>query len=52
MKAPLYGIKTSYVDPANTTKIGESLMRKLGVDRHTASAYVIALKGLKLLDVT
>ena len=52
MKAPLYGIKTSYVNPANTSKIGEELMRKLGVDRHTASAYVIALSGLKLLNVT
>ena len=52
MKAPLYGIKTSYVNPANTSKIGEKLMRKLGVDRHTASAYVIALKGSKLLNVT
>jgi len=52
MKAPLYGIKTSYVNPANTSKIGEELMRKLGVDKHTASAYVIALRGLKLLNVT
>lgn len=51
MKAPLYGLKTSYVDPANTSKIGEKLMRKLGVDIHTASAYVIALRGLKSLDV-
>jgi len=51
MKAPLYGIKTSYVNPANTTKIGKSLMRKLGIDKHTASAYVIALRGLKLLNV-
>jgi len=52
MKAPLCGIKTSYVNPANTSKIGEELMRKLGVDKHTASAYVIALRRLKLLNVT
>ncbi len=51
MKAPLYGLKASYINPANTSKIGEKLMRKLGVDRHTASAYVIALRGLKLLNV-
>ena len=51
MKAPLYGMKTSYVNPTNTSKIGEKLMKKLGVDRHTASAYIIALKGLKLLNV-
>jgi len=50
MKAPLYGMKPSYVNPANTSKIGEELMRKLGVDKHTASAYVIALRGLKLLN--
>jgi len=47
MKAPLYGLKTSYVDPANTSKIGKSLTAKLRVDKHTASAYVIALKGIK-----
>ncbi len=51
IKALLYGLKASYVNPANTSKIGEELMRKLGVDRHTASAYIIALKGLKLLNV-
>ncbi|ADB57882.1 hypothetical protein [Archaeoglobus profundus] len=51
-RVPLYGMKPSYVNPANTSKIGEELMRKLGVDKHTASAYVIALRGLKLLNVT
>lgn len=51
MKAPLYEMKPSYVNPANTSKISEELMRKLGVDRHTASAYVIALRGLKLLTL-
>ncbi len=50
MKSPLYGIKTSYLNPANISKIGEELMRKLGVDRHTASAYIIALRGLKSLN--
>ena len=48
MKAPLYGMKTSYIDPANTSKIDEKSMKKLGVDKHTASAYIIALKGLSL----
>ncbi len=47
LKAPLYGLKTSYVDPANTSKIGEKLAKKLGIDKHTASAYVIALNGIK-----
>jgi len=50
MKAPLYAIKTIYVDPRGTThsKEHDELMRKYGLDRHTASAYLIALKGLKL----
>ena len=49
LKAPLYSIDTRYVDPRGTTssrKHGE-IMRKYGLDRHTASAYLIALKGLK-----
>jgi IS605 OrfB family transposase len=51
LKAPIYGLKTSYVNPANTSKIGEIKAKKLGVDRHTASAYIIALRGLKLFNV-
>jgi len=38
------GIRTSFVNPANINKIGESLSIKLRVDKHTAS--VIALKGI------
>ena len=50
MKAPLYSIKVGYVDPKGSTKSREhdEIMRKYGLDRHTASAYIIALKGLKL----
>lgn len=51
LKAPLYGLKTSYVDPANTSKIGEKLAKKLGIDKHTASAYVITLKGIKSIKM-
>jgi len=49
MKAPLYSIKVGYVNPKGTTNSTEhdELMRKYGLDRHTASAYLIALKGLK-----
>ena len=47
----LYGLKTSYVDPANTSKIGEKLAKKLGIDKHTASAYVITLKGIKSIKM-
>ena len=46
LKAPLYGIKTSFVNPANTSIIGESLSTKLRVDKHTSSPYIIALKGI------
>jgi hypothetical protein len=49
LKAPLYGIEVKYVNPkgtTNSTKHDEA-MRKHGLDRHTASAYLIALRGLK-----
>jgi len=48
MKAPLYSIETKYVNPRGTTnsKEHDELMRKHGLDRHTASAYLTALKGL------
>lgn len=52
MKAPIYGLKTSFVNPANTSKLAKAKSKKLGVDVHTASAYIIALKGLKMLNVT
>jgi hypothetical protein len=48
MKAPLYSIKVSYVNPrgtTNSTKHDEA-MKKHGLDRHTTSAYLIALRGL------
>jgi len=49
MKAPLYSIEAKYVNPRGTTnsKEHDELMRKHGLDRHTASAYLTALKGLK-----
>jgi IS605 OrfB family transposase len=48
LKAPLYGIEVKYVDPKGTTSSREhdNAMRKYRLDRHTASAYLIALKGL------
>jgi hypothetical protein len=48
MKTPLYSIVTKYVDPKGTTNSLEhdELMKKYRLDRHTASAYLIALKGL------
>jgi hypothetical protein len=49
LKALLYGIEVKYVDPKGTTSSREhdDAMRKYRLDRHTASAYLIALKGLE-----
>lgn len=49
LKAPIYSIKAEYVDPKGTThsKEHDIIMKKYDLDRHTASAYLIALKGMK-----
>jgi len=49
MKAPLYAINTVYVDPKGTTHSREhdEVMREYGLDKHTASAYLIALRGIE-----
>jgi len=49
MKAPLYSIRVSYVNPKGTTnsKEHDELMKKYGLDKHTASAHLTALRGLK-----
>jgi hypothetical protein len=48
IKAPLYSIETKYVNPRGTTNSIEhdELMKGYGLNRHTASAYLIALRGL------
>ncbi|MFP3301764.1 MAG: transposase [Caldivirga sp.] len=48
LKAPLYSIRVSYVNPRGTTNSTkhDEIMKKYGLDRHTASAYLTALKGL------
>ncbi|WP_445292162.1 hypothetical protein [Desulfurococcus sp.] len=48
-KAPLYSIDVAYIDPKGTTSSKEhgKAMKKHGLDRHTASAYLIALKGIE-----
>ncbi|MEM1857621.1 MAG: hypothetical protein QXP89_04470 [Desulfurococcaceae archaeon] len=47
-KAPLYGLKAVYVDPRGTTSSREhaETMKKLRLDKHTASAYLIASRAL------
>jgi hypothetical protein len=49
LKAPLYGIEAKYVDPKGTSnsRKHDDVMRKYRLDRHTASAHLIALKRLK-----
>jgi transposase len=49
MKAPLYGIEVKYVDPRGTTSSREhnEIMKRYGLDRHAASAHLIALRGLR-----
>ncbi len=49
-KAPLYSMKTVYIDPRNTSKEGEKIGKKLGLDRHLGSAYIIAKRTLKILQ--
>ena len=48
MKAPLYGMKVKYVDPKGTTRSREhdEIMKRFGLDRHTASAYIIASRSI------
>ena len=49
MKAPLYSIEAEYVDPKGSTHSGmhDEVTRKYGLDKHTASAYLIALRGIE-----
>jgi hypothetical protein len=49
LKAPLYGIEAKYVDPKGTTSSEEhdEAMKRYGLDRHTTSAYLIALRDLR-----
>ena len=43
-----YGLEAYYVDPAYTSRVGELVAREIGLDKHTASAYIIALEYLGL----
>jgi hypothetical protein len=49
LKAPLYSIEVKYVDPKGTTnsKEHDEIVKRYGLDRHNASAYLITLRGLK-----
>jgi len=47
IKTSLYAVKVKYVNPASTTNSKEhaETMERYGIDRHTSSAYLIALKA-------
>ncbi|MEM4912700.1 MAG: hypothetical protein QW579_00685 [Desulfurococcaceae archaeon] len=49
-KAPLYGLKTVYVDPRGTTSSREHVetTKKLKLDKHTASAYLIVTRAISM----
>jgi len=51
LKAPLYSIEVKYVNPKGTTNSIEhdEAMKRYRLDRHTASACIIAVKELKQL---
>ena len=44
-----YGFKVLLINPKGTTQSKEhnKVMKRYGLDRHAASAYLIALKGIK-----
>ncbi len=51
-KTPLYGLQVVTVNPDGTThsEDHEYVMRRYGLDRHTALAYLIALKAKRNLQ--
>jgi len=46
--APQYELRIYYANPAYTSKLAELLAGDLGLDKHTASAYILALEYLGL----
>ncbi len=48
LKALRYGLKPFFVNPAYTSKLAGLIAKDLGLDRHTASAYILALEYLGL----
>jgi len=48
-KAQLYGLNVEFVEPRGTSSSREhdEIMKKYGLDRHMASAYLIALRSIQ-----
>lgn len=42
-----YGFKVYLANPAYTSKLGEELGKLVGLDRHTTSAYILALRAVQ-----
>ncbi len=45
---PEYSLETYYVDPSYTSKLSKLIAKEIGLDKHTTSAYIIALEYLGL----
>jgi len=49
IRALRYGFRILFVNPKGSSKEARKIHKKLGLDIHTASAYIIAIRGLKIL---
>ncbi len=47
VRALKYGFKVYLVNPSHTSKVGERIGKELGLDKHTASACILAVKALQ-----
>jgi len=45
---PQYGLRIYYADPSYTSKLAELIGKDMGLDKHTTSAYILALIYLGL----
>ena len=48
LKALRYGMKPVFANPSYTSKLAELIAKDMGLDRHTTSAYILALEYLGL----
>jgi len=46
-----YDFMVVLISPRKTSRYALKIRRKLGLDRHTASAYIIALRGLRAINI-
>ena len=53
LKALRYGLKPVFVNPSYTSKLAEVIAKDMGLDKHTTSAYILALEylGIKPREV-